>query len=68
MTTPTPKRLFLDDTFGLQRGDEVTYQKAIAFKGPHCWVTFNSLETTATVVTITGRKILLDNGDEFWKI
>lgn len=44
----------------LQRGDQVTYTKHIMFKGDQ--------EVTSTVVAVTSRRILLDDGTEFHKI
>ena len=49
-----------NQTTSLKKGDTVTYTKEIMFKG--------TIKVTAKVVAITDRKILLDNGDQFWNL
>lgn len=44
----------------IKRGDKVTYQREIIFKGTET--------VTAIVVAIFGNKLLLDNGDEILNI
>jgi hypothetical protein len=45
----------MKNTTNYKRGQKVTYQKEIMFKGTET--------VTATIVAIKGRVLLLDNGD-----
>lgn len=44
----------------LKKGDSVTYQKEIMFKG--------MIKITSEIVAIVGNKILLLNGDVLWVV
>lgn len=46
----------------VKRGDKITYTKHIMFKPDQ------DQEVTATIVAVTSRKILLDDGTTFFKI